>query len=319
VSPTVIILMSLGASVSALVTGVVVWLRIQAKNKRLNARFDEIVSAYGRTMLVGGPSMRQQQTGVLLTLWMWIASVIGYNPTQPFVYGVRWYIVVAVAFVPARLAVWLIVGLLGDIGILVLPVVWVFICRGLFGTLESRYKGKLLVQFPDALSMIVRAVRVGIPVNVAIQTTSEESPPETAREFQRAAEQLALGNSVNDAVAEMASRARITEYKFFATALALQSQTGGGLTETLENLADVIRKRVAMRARGNALAGEAKTSAGILAVLPVLTLGALLVLNPDYASLLFDDAGGRKLLAVACGMLIGGILVMRSMIKKSLT
>ena len=188
-----------------------------------------------------------------------------------------------------------------------------------FGTLEGRYKNKLLVQFPDALAMIVRAVRVGIPVNIAIQTTALESPPETAREFQRASEQLSLGNSVDDAVAEMASHARITEYKFFATALALQSQTGGGLTETLENLADVIRKRVAMRARGNALAGEAKTSAGILSALPILTLGALMLMNPDYGGLLFYDTGGRKLLAIGVGLLVGGILVMRSMIKKSLS
>ena len=64
--------------------------------------------------------------------------------------------------------------------------------------------------------------------------------------------------------------ATCSEYRFFATALGLQSQTGGGLTETLENLADVIRKRVALKARGYALAAEARTSAGVLALLPVL-------------------------------------------------
>jgi tight adherence protein B len=318
VNEFLVILLTGCASLSALITGGLVYARIQAKAKRLDARFDAVVAVYGRTVLKGAPP-RVRKSSSLLRLWVWIAGLIGYDPTQPFVYGLKWYVVVPVAFVPARLAVWLLVGLIGEVGFIALPVAWVVTCRMIFGTLESRYKSKLLVQFPDALSMIVRAVRVGIPVNVAIQTTSEESPPETAREFQRAAEQLSLGNSVNDAVAEMASRARITEYKFFATALALQSQTGGGLTETLENLADVIRKRVAMRARGNALAGEAKTSAGILACLPVLTLGALLVLNPDYASLLFNDSGGRKLLAIATGMLVGGILVMRSMIRKSLS
>jgi tight adherence protein B len=318
VNPVVVILLTAAASLSALLTGVLVFSRMKAKSRQLDARFEKVVAAYGRTVLTGTVS-RAPRTGIVLSIVTNVSRIIGYDPTQPFLYGLKWYFVVAVAFLPARLAVWLLVGLIGDVGLVALPVAWIFICRMLFGALESRYKNKLLVQFPDALAMIVRAVRVGIPVNVAIQSTAMDSPPETAREFQRASEQLSLGNSVDDAVADMASRARITEYKFFATALALQSQTGGGLTETLENLAEVIRKRVAMRARGNALAGEAKTSAGILAVLPIVTLGALLVLNPEYGFILFDDPGGRKLLAVGVGLLVGGILVMRSMIRKSLS
>jgi tight adherence protein B len=314
----VISLLTAGASLSALLTGMIIYARIKTKARRLDNRFDTVVSSYGRTNF-DRPRQKASRPSPLLRLAVLVSGIIGYDPTQPFLYGLKWYIVVPVAFIPARLATWLLVGLIGGPANLVLPLFWILCCRMIFGALEARYKNKLLVQFPDALSMIVRAVRVGIPVNIAIQTTALESPAETAREFMRASEQLSLGNSVDDAVAEMASRARITEYKFFATALALQSQTGGGLTETLENLADVIRKRVAMRARGNALAGEAKTSAGILATLPVLTLGALLVMNPEYAGLLFDDPGGRQLLAIAVGMLVGGILVMRSMIKKSLS
>jgi tight adherence protein B len=110
----------------------------------------------------------------------------------------------------------------------------------------------------------------------------------------------------------------VPEYRFFATALALQNQTGGGLSETLENLAEVIRKRVGLKARARALASEAKTSAGILAALPFLTGAVLAVVNFDYVSLLFNDPGGQQVLTVALIMLGVGIMVMRSIIRRSL-
>jgi tight adherence protein B len=314
----IVSLLTASASLAALLTGMIIYARIKTRARRLDTRFESVVSNYSRTVL-DRPRKKAARPGMMTRLLVPVSRIINYDPTQPFLYGLKWYVVVPIAFIPARLAIWLLVGLIGDAAMLALPIAWILVCRMVFATLESRYKNKLLVQFPDALSMIVRSVRVGIPVNIALQTTADESPPETAREFQRAAEQLQLGKSVEDAVADMAERARITEYKFFATALALQSQTGGGLTETLENLAEVIRKRVAMRARGNALAGEAKTSAGILSVLPVITLVALLVMNPDYGGLLFNDPGGRQLLAIGVGLLVGGILVMRSMIKSSLS
>jgi tight adherence protein B len=111
----------------------------------------------------------------------------------------------------------------------------------------------------------------------------------------------------------------VAEYRFFATALSLQNQTGGGLSETLENLAEVIRKRVALKQRGYALAAEARTSAGILAILPFFTAGALAVMNPGYLGLLFNDPGGQRILAVASGLMLLGILSMRSLIRRSLS
>jgi tight adherence protein B len=117
----------------------------------------------------------------------------------------------------------------------------------------------------------------------------------------------------------LASRTRLPEYRFFATALGLQSQTGGGLTETLENLADVIRKRVALKARGLALAAEARTSAAILAALPVLSAVGLAVLNPEYIAPLFKEGPGQTLFGIAVLWLSMGLLVMRWLIRKSLS
>jgi tight adherence protein B len=167
--------------------------------------------------------------------------------------------------------------------------------------------------------MIVRAVRVGVPVTQSIRAVGREIAAPTGPEFTKLADELAIGVTLEDALKTMAERNGLREYRFFATALTLQTQTGGGLSETLENLADVIRKRVALRQKGQALAAEAKTSAGVLAALPLVAGVGLWVLNSEYIDPLFTESGGHKILAVAAGALGGGILTMRSMIRRSLS
>ena len=114
------------------------------------------------------------------------------------------------------------------------------------------------------------------------------------------------------------ARSGLGEYRFFATAISLQAQTGGGLTEVLENLADVIRKRVALQSRGRALSAEARTSALVLAVLPLATGGMIAVLDPAYMAVLFDTAKGHSLLGAAALSLGIGVGAMRMIIQKTL-
>jgi tight adherence protein B len=166
--------------------------------------------------------------------------------------------------------------------------------------------------------MIVRSVRVGIPVQEAVRTVARELPYPTGPEFSRLVSQVSVGVSMDDGMIEMARRAGLPEYRFFATALSLQNQTGGALSETLENLADVIRKRAALKAKGMAMASEAKATAFVLAALPVLIGLVLWALNPAYISLLFTDDTGHKLLAAAVVSLSIGLFVIRTIIKKSL-
>jgi tight adherence protein B len=111
----------------------------------------------------------------------------------------------------------------------------------------------------------------------------------------------------------------LAEYRFFATALSLQSQTGGGLTETLETLADTIRKREAARKRGNALAAEAKASILVLTILPIFTGIMLWFTNPSYIEILFNTKPGEKLLGIAVFLLSLGQFSMRQIIKRSLS
>jgi len=147
---------------------------------------------------------------------------------------------------------------------------------------------------------------------------TREALPPTGPEFALLYDRIAIGVTLEDALHEMAGRTGIAEYRFFATALALQGRTGGGLSEALEGLADVMRRRLALKARGLALAAEAKTSIGILTSLPFVAGGALAVLNPHYIGRLFYEHGCQKVLFVAVGLLVGGLLVMRGMIRKAL-
>jgi tight adherence protein B len=247
------------------------------------------------------------------------ARVFGFNPAKTELYAAHWGIILGVTFALANGVEMLAAGVVGSLAPLVIPVAWVGLSRVYFNWAETRRTEQLFAQFPEALTMIVRAVRVGIPVMEGMRMVAREAPQPTQREFARMAEQVAIGVPLEDAMQEMAERCDLPEYRFFSTALAMQNQTGGALSETLEGLADVIRKRVAMKARGHALASEGKTSAGILAALPVFTALMLWVLNPKYISVLFTDPTGQHIFGAAVLSLGLGIFVMRTMIRKALS
>jgi len=191
--------------------------------------------------------------------------------------------------------------------------------RMVFGYFHKRRTSILYTQFPDALSMIVRSVRAGIPVPEALRIVGEEGQFPTSAEFQRLYDEIRLGGSLPDALTRLAQRSSMLEYRFFAVSLALQSQAGGGLSETLENLADVIRKRVALKQRAIALASEAKLTMYVLAVLPFIAGLGLIVLSPDYVQLLVTTSSGKKLLAAGIFLLCLGIGSMRVLIRKAVS
>jgi tight adherence protein B len=253
---------------------------------------------------------------------MWIiaaaARLFGYDPAHAEHYSLRWWLVLGIALLPARVVAEMLSIFAGPWSLLVIPVVWVMLCRFAFHWSEQRRRSVLYAQFPDALAMIVRAVRVGIPLGEGIHTVAREAMPPTGPEFALLYDRIAIGATLEDALHEMAGRTGIAEYRFFATALALQGRTGGGLSEALEGLGDVMRRRLALKARGLALAAEAKTSIAILASLPFVAGGALAVLNPHYIGRLFNEHGCQKVLFAAVMLLCSGLLVMRGMIRKAL-
>lgn len=317
---TVLELVALAAVLVAMMSAATaVLLRGERHDKRVAGRLSLAVTPYARMTVLATMGRRQHAARPLQDrLLQQLAGLFGYDPARadqvpwpvPAVLGVA-----GLAGLGAGVALsWLV----GSAAILGAPVAWALASRYLFNSFASRRAAKLYLQLPDALAMIVRSVRVGIPVTEAIRTVSREAPEPTAIEFGRMSDQVAIGIALEDALRDVAVRSGLAEYRFFATALALQAQTGGALTETLENLADVIRKRVAIRGRAHALASEARTSSYILAALPIVTGAAISVLNPKYMSLLFTDSMGNKVLAAAVVMLGLGMGSMRLIINRSL-
>jgi tight adherence protein B len=183
---------------------------------------------------------------------------------------------------------------------------------------QVRYRNRFLDVFPDALDLIRRAVRAGLPVNEAVATAGREIGKPVGGELQRALDQVQIGVPMIDALTQMADRIRVADFRFLVVALALQGKTGGSLAETLANLSGVIRARKALRLKARALSAEAKASAAVLAALPFLVGGAMWVMNRDLATSLFVDPRGRFMVGVAFLSLVTGLSVMALMVKRAL-
>jgi len=253
------------------------------------------------------------------TLMQTLLGQFGVDPGRTAHLPLRWFWLLLIALLAARIVDIVVSMVVGPWGILAWPVLWIFLSRATFSFFNRRHSLALFRQFPDALALIVRAVRIGIPVSQAVQAVASEAPQPTAGVFRGLADSLIIGKSLDEAMLEMAERNGLAEYRFFAAALSLQSQTGGGLAATLENLADVIRKRVHARARGYALAAEARMSALVLTVLPIFAFLMLVVTSPAYVMLLLTDRMGHMIFGAAIGLLVSGQYVMRLMIRKSLS
>lgn len=317
--PPELVLAALGA-VALLLVAAMAWMSHDARRRRVAQRLAAVVAPHARARLAEPSLAERLESAIHLAAWHGRAGrVFGYQPHRLAQYPLPWWVVILAALPAAFAASRPLEPLLGGAALPAVPALWLLLSRAVFKAFHRRRSEQLYRQFPDALAMIVRAVRAGIPVAEAVRTVARECAEPTATEFGRVADQLAIGYAFDAALRELASRTGLNEYAFFATALSLQAQTGGGLTETLENLADVIRKRVAMRSRAIALAGQAKTSAAILAGVPFVAGGALAVISPDYIMVLFDDPGGQQVFAAAVISLGLGILTMRQIIRGALS
>ncbi len=292
--------------------------RTQERSKRLAMRLSKALGQH-RDFLPDSGTIRVSVPVARRSLLSRLAAFFGADLARTELYPIAWWLVPPLALVVARLGAMVLEFLIGPMAVFAVPLGCWLLCRKFF---QSRHQGRIAVlfqQMPEALAMIVRAVRVGIPISEAIRVVAHEAAKPTSVEFARLADEVAIGSPLDEALRGMAARNGVPEYRFFATALSLQAQTGGGISETLENLADVIRKRVAARARGKALAAEARSSALVLSVLPVLALGGLWLMNPGYIGVLFTTPTGHTILASAALLECFGTLIMRTMIQKSLS
>jgi tight adherence protein B len=291
--------------------------RAHAIEKRVAARCDSVLRQH--TVQPIDIKSFARPAGADATFRVRAAAWFGIDFERSDICPLPWWAVVAGGAVVTDLALTGLSFLIGPVAWIAFPAIWIGASRAVFAWFKSARRTKLLLQFPDALMMIVRAVRVGVPVGEAIHIVAHEQPEPTAGEFARVANQLAIGEPMDQAITAMAKHAEMAEYRFFATALTLQSKAGGALSGTLENLAEMIRKRVAVKQRAHALASEARMSIYVLTGLPVVVAGAIALLSPGFISLLITDPLGNKFLIAAVMSLLTGLGVMQVIVKKSIS
>jgi tight adherence protein B len=180
---------------------------------------------------------------------------------------------------------------------------------------QSRTEKKFIALFPDALDMCVRMLRAGLPVSAAIRTIGVEGPPPINQVFAVIADRVEIGIPLEEALRMTGKELGLDEFRFFAAVVALQRSTGGNLAQTLELLADMMRKRRTMRLKAKATTSEVRASAYILGSMPFMIIIALLVLSPDYLQPLFTDPRGHVVLATAAGSLALAFYTMHKLVK----
>jgi tight adherence protein B len=186
--------------------------------------------------------------------------------------------------------------------------------RFTLNTLARRRVNKFTSHFADAIDVIVRSIRSGLPVGEALNIIVHEMPDPISAEFRQVVEGQKLGLTLDDALNRACERVPTAELRFFAIVLAIQQTTGGNLAETLAKLSDVLRGRKRMRDKVQAMSGEAKASAMIIGSLPFLVCALLAVVSPAYIAVLFTSNAGHLILFAGVTLMGIGVMVMRQMI-----
>ena len=178
----------------------------------------------------------------------------------------------------------------------------------------GRRQKKFLQGFADAMEIIVRGVRSGLPLGDCLKVIAHESPEPVAGEFKLVVQGEQVGVPLEVCLERMYERMPLPEVNFFNTVLAIQRTTGGNLGEALENLASVLRGRKILREKIKALSAEAKMSAIIIGSLPIIVMALVTVTAPDYMTELYTTSRGHQNLMIGAGMMVMGTLIMRKMI-----
>ncbi|SOB78554.1 tight adherence protein B [Sphingomonas guangdongensis] len=169
-------------------------------------------------------------------------------------------------------------------------------------------------KFPDAIELLVRGLRSGLPITETIGVVGAEVPGPVGEEFRSVADKMKIGRSLDAALQETADRLGTPEFQFFVITIAIQRETGGNLAETLANLADVLRKRAQMKLKIRAMSSESKASAYIIGSLPFIVFALIYSINQDYIGAFFID---QRLIVAGLGGIIWlsiGAFIMRQMI-----
>lgn len=206
-----------------------------------------------------------------------------------------------------------VTGLLGFPAVLGAPVAlglglgvpWLIV-----GRLAGRRLERFAALFPEAIDLIVRGLRSGLPVTESVAAVGRELPDPLGHEFRQITESVRLGQSLDEAFWNSAEKLKLPEFRFFVVSITVQQETGGNLAETLVNLSDILRRRRQMRLKIRALSAEARISAYMLGALPFFMFAILALLNREYEMTLLVDPRGHAMIAAGLVTLTAGVAVM---------
>jgi len=180
--------------------------------------------------------------------------------------------------------------------------------------MRKRRQNQFLDGFADAVDVMVRGLKAGLPVTDAMKVIAAETGPPVGPEFSEVVEGQRIGITMDQGIDRMFDRMPLAEVNFLGIVMAIQQKTGGNLAEALNNLSKVLRDRKKMKAKIKAVSQEAKASAAIIGSLPFLIMGAMMVLNPAYLNPLFETKLGNVMLVGSALWMGTGVLIMKKMI-----
>jgi tight adherence protein B len=263
----------------------------QAQIRKLFAERGNKLEGYASTLIPNPALMRKrlEQTGRDITLGKYAMVCVGVAATVMILLMMR----------GAPFILSLMLGLFFGVG-------------GPHFVIGRMIKGrinKFNSNFPDAIELMVRGLRSGLPITETLIVVASEIPGPVGVEFRMVADKMKIGRTMEAALQDTADRLGTPEFQFFVITLAIQRETGGNLAETLSNLADVLRKRAQMKLKIRAMSSESKASAYIVGSLPFVVFSLVYMINPHYMGKFFTDerlmvAGVGGMIWMACGALI---------------
>jgi tight adherence protein B len=180
--------------------------------------------------------------------------------------------------------------------------------------LKKRRETKFLDRFPDAIDVVVRGIKSGLPLGDSLRLIAAEAPEPIRTEFRLIMETQAVGVPLGEACAKLFERMPLAEANFFAIVISIQQKSGGNLSEALGNLSKVLRDRKKMKGKIRAMSTEARVSAAIIGSLPLAVMSMVYMSSPDYIEPLWTDPLGQLMLAGSALWMGTGIMVMKKMI-----
>ena len=179
----------------------------------------------------------------------------------------------------------------------------------------ARRQARFIDYFPEAIDLMVRGIKAGLPMGESMQTAANEIPNPVGEELKQVTDGVRIGRSQDEVLWECSKRLELQEFKFFTIALSIQNETGGNLAETLNNLSEVLRGRRQLKRKVKAMSSEAKASAYIIGSLPFIMALMIYVVNSEYIVGLFLDPRGKVMISFGLAMIAAGVGIMYRMVK----